>query len=119
MEMRWSFINKPTEKLLGVKRRDMVGKHCSNWGANICKTAHCGIAQLRGNCPRTTFKQQGMDLQVDTSYLLNTKGERIGHVEAVQEITALVRVGEHQEGEAQSLADGDLAVSVAAARRRW
>jgi methyl-accepting chemotaxis protein len=65
---------------------------------------------------------QGMDFQIDTSYLLNTKGERIGHVEAVQEISALVRVGEYQESEAQSLAatlaslaDGNLSVSATVA----
>jgi methyl-accepting chemotaxis protein len=105
MNMNWTFINKPVEQLLKVKRQDIVGKQCSNWNANICKTANCGITSLRGGRPRTTFKQMGLDFQVDTSYIPNAKGERVGHVEVVQDITAMVRVQEFQADEANRLAE--------------
>ena len=31
MDMKWTFINKPVEQMLNVKREDMLGKHCSSW----------------------------------------------------------------------------------------
>jgi methyl-accepting chemotaxis protein len=47
MNMNWTFINKPVEDMLKVKRKDILGKQCSNWGAAICKTKNCGIECLR------------------------------------------------------------------------
>ena len=47
MDMNWTFINRPTEQMLNVSRNDMMGKHCSNWGANICNTNECGIEILK------------------------------------------------------------------------
>jgi len=37
-DMNWTFINKVVEDMLGLKREDVLGKHCSRWGANICNT---------------------------------------------------------------------------------
>jgi methyl-accepting chemotaxis protein len=116
-DMNWTFINKPVEQLLGVKRGDVMGKQCHNWNAQICKTANCGIARLRAGQTRTTFKQMGLDFQVDTTYIPNAKGERVGHVEVVQDITAMVKSAEFQSSEAarlvgylQELAAGNLDV---------
>ncbi len=89
MDMNWTLINKPVEQLLGVKRGSVVGKQCHNWNANICKTKDCGINKLRNNQPRTFFDQMGMSFQVDTSYLYNRKGEKVGHVEVVQDVSVL------------------------------
>ena len=98
-DMRWTFINAPVEKLLGVKRKDLAGKACENWNADICRTENCGIARLRKGELSTRFNQQGMNFRVDTAYLKNLKGESVGHVEVVQDITALTRVGEYQREE--------------------
>ncbi len=87
--MIWTFVNKPVEGMLGKKREDLIGKHCSNWGAGICKTSNCGIDCLRRNTPQTTFDQFGMHFQVDTAYLRDTKGNKCGHIEVVQDITKL------------------------------
>ena len=73
--MNWLFINKPVETMLGVKRADMMGKHCSNWGAGICKTDNCGIECLRAGKPRTFFEQQNMNFQVDIAYIKDPKGK--------------------------------------------
>ena len=35
-KMNRTFINRPVEELLGIRRADVVGKQCSNWGAAIC-----------------------------------------------------------------------------------
>ena len=118
MDMRWTFVNKPVEGLLGVKRASVLGKQCENWNADICRTANCGIARIRAGATHTTFKQQGMDFAVDVAYLTNRRGERVGHVEVVQETTPLVRSIEFQAQEAkrlvsyfQQMAAGDLAFS--------
>ena len=102
--MNWTFINKPVEKFLGVKRADVLGKQCHNWNANICKTENCGIARLRANHPETFFQQQGMNFRVDTSYLHNSKGEAVGHVEVVQDITPMTKSAEYQRVEVERLA---------------
>jgi methyl-accepting chemotaxis protein len=75
---------------LGVKREDILGKQCSNWGANICGTNECGVNCLRNNTPVTFFNQWGKDFRVDTSYMVDTQGKRSGHIEVVQDISEKV-----------------------------
>lgn len=118
-DMNWTFINKPVETMLGIKRRDVVGKQCSNWNANICKTEKCGIARLKNNQFQTLFDQQDMNYQVDTSYILNRKGEQVGHVEIVQDITAKTRSTQYLKSEVEKLqvglnaiADGNLSADI-------
>ncbi len=89
MNMNWTFINKPVENLLKVKRKDLLGKHCSNWGACICKTKDCGIDSLRKGKEITYFQQFGADFQVNLSYLYDADKNQIGHVEVVQDISRL------------------------------
>ena len=87
-DMNWTFINKPVEQMLGVKRKDIVGKQCSNWNAAICKTKNCGIARLKEGIAETKFDQAGGHFKVDSAYIKNAKGETIGHIEVVQDVTA-------------------------------
>jgi methyl-accepting chemotaxis protein len=97
MDMNWTFINRPVEGLLKTTRKDVFGKQCSNWGANICNTLDCGITSLRRNVLKTFFDQWGLNFQVDVAYLKNLKGEKIGHIEVVQEITSLVAGRDYQK----------------------
>ena len=120
MNMNWTFINKPVEGMLNVKRETVVGHQCSDWNANICKTENCGIARLRKNFLETFFDQGGGNFRVDTSYLLNTHGEKIGHVEVVQDISKLVSGQRYQEKAVNVMAEylgkmaiGDLSFTVA------
>lgn len=89
IDMKWTFINKPAEQVTGKKRQDILGKQCSNWGADICNTDRCGINCLKRGINVSTFIQPGLDkeFQVDSAYLKNSSGEKIGHVEVVQDIT--------------------------------
>jgi methyl-accepting chemotaxis protein len=104
MNMQWTFINKPVENFLGIKRKDVTGKHCSHWNAAICNTEDCGIAGLRRNKLQTTFNQMGMNFQVDTNYVYNRKGEKIGHIEVVQDVTSKVKIAEYSKVEVERLA---------------
>lgn len=96
MNMNWTFINKPVELFLKVKRADVIGHQCENWNANICRTENCGIARIRKNFSQTFFNQQNSDFQVDVSYLQNLKGERVGHIEVVQDISKHIAVAKYQ-----------------------
>ncbi len=120
MDMNWTFINKPVEGLLKTTRKDVAGKQCDNWGAGICNTLDCGIQSLRRNVLKTFFDQWGSNFQVDVAYLTNRKGERIGHIEVVQEITSLVVGRDYQKsaveqmaGYLEEMADGNLGFTIA------
>ena len=89
-DLNWTFINKAVENMLGLKRADIIGKHCSNWGANICSTDKCGIALLRKGIGQSFFSQQGKEFTVTGHYLHDENGDMIGHLEAVKDITDLI-----------------------------
>lgn len=98
MDMNWTFINKPVEGIIGRTRGDgCMGLQCDTWNAHICNTENCGIARLRAQKPETFFDQVGRNFKVDTSYILDTKGEPVGHIEVVQDITALVSSSQYQD----------------------
>ena len=117
MDMNWTFINKPVEQMLGIKREEVLGKACENWNANICRTKNCGIARLRAGEAKTYFEQLGLNFQVDSAYITNRKGEQVGHIEVVQDITSLARGKAYSAAEVEkiaqsmkNLADGSLRV---------
>jgi methyl-accepting chemotaxis protein len=89
MEQRWTFINRPAEDVTGKKRAELVGRHCKEWGASICGTDQCGVECLRRGDPVSSFTQPGIDrdFQVNSAYLFNSRGEKTGHIELVQDVT--------------------------------
>ncbi len=105
-DMNWLFFNKAVADLTGLKRKDMLGKQCSNWNADICNTERCGIAMLRKGDPTSFFKQPGqdMDFRVDTQFIRDRKGGQLGHIELIQDITEANRVREYQEQEVEKIA---------------
>ena len=96
MDMNWTFVNQPALKILGKTREELLRQkvQCSNWNADICNTERCGIKMLRKGKPTSWFTQPGldMDFQVDTAYLLDDNGNKYGHIEVVQDITASSRL---------------------------
>lgn len=92
LNMRWTFVNKPVEDFLKVKRRDIAGRQCENWGAAICKTDKCGVHRLRNGISQTLFDQFGGNFRVDTHYLVDRAGRRVGHVEVVTNVTSQTRL---------------------------
>jgi methyl-accepting chemotaxis protein len=104
MAMKWTFVNKPVEQVLGVTRQEVLGRPCREWKATICGTKDCGVECLRAGRAQTGFAQAGGHFQVDTAYIHNAKGERVGHIEVVQDTTARVKVAEFQAREVEKLA---------------
>ena len=102
INMKWVFINKLTEQLLAqhnLDKRSVIGKHCSNWKADICETENCGIQCLRSGKPRTHYNQEYPDapstyMQVDTSYIHDDSGRRIGHVEVVTNVDSVKQLSD-------------------------
>lgn len=102
LNMKWVFINKVTETLLAqhnLDKKSVIGKHCSNWKADICETENCGIKCLRNGKPRTHYNQAMPDkssifMQVDTHYIKDDGGRNIGHVELVTNVDAIKQLSE-------------------------
>jgi methyl-accepting chemotaxis protein len=89
-----TFINKTTEEMINVKRGDVLGMHCSNWGADICNTERCGIKALRRGESNSVFKQNGGHFKLLVSYLRGPDGNVFGHLETVVDITDQVVVAD-------------------------
>jgi methyl-accepting chemotaxis protein len=103
-EMKWTYMNRAFEKLMieqGVcrERKDALGMDCTNAGANICNTENCGIKQLHKGKAESYFDWCGMNCKQDTSYLKNAKGERVGYVEVVTDLTSIIRVNDYTKAE--------------------
>lgn len=96
-DMNWTFVNKPVEDMLKVKRNECIGKPCSTWGAKICNTKECGIKCMESGMPETFFQQAGADFKVNVSKLYDENGTFTGHIEVVQDITYLKEVSRKQE----------------------
>jgi PAS domain S-box-containing protein len=119
--MKWTFINSATEGIIGKSRKEVLGRKCSEWNADICGTDKCGVEMLRAGKQTSFFKNKNSDcsFQVDTLYVTDRSGEKIGHVEIVQDITARERVSSYTINEVEKaseairrLAEGDLEVEI-------
>ncbi|HET6419946.1 MAG TPA: methyl-accepting chemotaxis protein [Geobacteraceae bacterium] len=127
MDMKWTFMNKPFENLLmkagQIKdRNSSVGLPCSNAAANICNSDGCGIRQLNKGVTESFFDWHGSKCKQDTSYLVNKKGEKIGYVEVVQDLTAMIKARDYTKEQVEKLAanllllaEGDLGLDLAVA----
>ncbi|BFT94075.1 MAG: hypothetical protein MNSN_10460 [Minisyncoccus archaeiphilus] len=88
----WLFINKATEKSIGLSREEALGKNCSLWNANICNTKDCGINCLERGDSVTYFSQEGEDYKVDIAYLYDSSRKKIGYLEVVANVSELQRL---------------------------
>nr|WP_320131497.1 methyl-accepting chemotaxis protein [uncultured Holophaga sp.] len=109
LDMKWTFLNKAFEKLMVdqgyVKdREDAVGRPCCTANANICKTDGCGIVQLKRGVKESFFDWCGMNCKQDTAPVLNAKGETVGYVETVTDLTSTLRIKNYTEVEVQRVA---------------
>lgn len=105
LDSKWTFVNKAVEKMLNRSRRDLIGHPCNEWGANICNTDNCGVKRLKAGVENTMFEQDGGHYKVDCAYISNLKGEKVGHVEVVGDITGITKVSLYLREEVNHLAD--------------
>ena len=88
--MNWTFLNKAGLEMLGKTRSEIMGKPCSGWGASICNTPECGINCLKNSNKdfgQTQFTQGSNTMSVDSSYIHDSSGAIIGHIELIVDIS--------------------------------
>ncbi|MGL4370284.1 MAG: methyl-accepting chemotaxis protein, partial [Spirochaetota bacterium] len=119
MDLNWKFVNKIAAANLGADRRKIAGRKCSESKNAVCGTERCGVELLRSGTPSSTFADERLDknFQLDAAYVSNRKGENIGYVEIVQDITAKERAVTYIKTEVEKasdairrMAEGDLEV---------
>ena len=109
MDMKWTYMNKAFEKVMidqrVIKDRDSsYGMDCYNANADICQTEGCGIRRLVDKgIGETFFEWAGKSNKQDTAYLKNRKGENVGFVEVVTDLTQIMRVSRYTESEIHRL----------------
>ncbi len=108
-EMNWVFLNRAFEKLMVDQkvvrdRKEAVGMPCSSANANICKTDKCGIMQLKRGIPESFFDWCGLNCKQDTANLINIKGQHVGFVETVTDLSATLTVKNYTAKEVERLA---------------
>ncbi|QTA81579.1 Two component system response regulator/histidine kinase, PAS domain-containing [Desulfonema limicola] len=89
MDMKWTFINRKAELILKKNRKALIGKKCSQWNKDICNTENCGINLLSRGITESSFirNETKKHFRVETAWLSDKKGEKIGHIEVVRDIT--------------------------------
>jgi len=92
LDSRWTFVNKAVETMLKKSRKELLGHYCNEWGANICNSDNCGIKRLKKGFTNTKFEQDGGYYNVDCAYVYDARGDRVGHVEVVGDVTAMTKV---------------------------
>jgi methyl-accepting chemotaxis protein len=127
MDMKWTFLNKAFEKLMvdqgRIKdRASGYGMPCSTANANICRTKNCGVEQLKIGVKESHFDWGGLRCKQDTANVYNAKGEQVGYVETVTDLTALLQSGDYTQVEVkrlsrnlEKLATGNLALDLTVA----
>jgi methyl-accepting chemotaxis protein len=109
MNMNWVFLNTAFEKLMVERgyvrdRQDAVGRQCSTANANICKTKNCGIQQLKIGVKESYFDWGNLKCKQDTANVVNAKGEVVGYVETVSDLTPMISVKDYTEKEVHRVA---------------
>lgn len=105
LNSRWTFVNKAVEMMLKKSRKELIGHHCNEWGANICNTGNCGITRLKKGIPNTRFEQDGGYYNVDCAYVYDARGEKVGHVEVVGDVTAITKVQNYLDESVRNISD--------------
>ena len=89
MNKNITFLNKPALDILGKTAKDTIGKNCGSvWGVEICKDERCGIEHLKCGKGKSIFNVGDVFFSTDASYLKDNKGNNVGHVEVVSNISS-------------------------------
>ena len=94
MDMHWTFCNRAALQSMHLDSlSDVLGRHCSNKGSNLCNTPRCGIERLRrGEHEVINHLPGGKTLKNYLSYLLDEEGKPVAHVELGMDITETTRL---------------------------
>ncbi|WP_084504888.1 methyl-accepting chemotaxis protein [Acetobacterium malicum] len=116
-DMKWTFMNKAFEDMMianGVitDRASGCGMDCYNAGASICQTEGCGIRRLVDQgLADSYFDWFGRNYKQDTAYLKDSKGENVGFVEVVSDLTPMIRISDYTKNEVTRLGNNLIRLS--------
>jgi len=102
-DLKWTFINAALENSFNLKRKDVIGKHCSYWGFDHCKTDDCSIMRAKRGLSKTYFSSENKSYQTDVQVLKDLNNEIVGYIKLVQDITKFEEMTK-QQTEAESAA---------------
>jgi methyl-accepting chemotaxis protein len=107
--MKWVLLNKAFEKLMVGRgyvrdRADAVGRPCCTANANICNTEKCGIAQLKRGVGESFFDWGDLRCKQDTSNVIDIKGQHVGYVEVVTDLSEILSTKDFTACEVNRLA---------------
>ncbi|QSZ66488.1 PAS domain S-box protein [Methanofollis aquaemaris] len=106
MAMNWTAMNKAFAESFGLDRDHQRGRHCSATNGPLCHNENCGVKQLQrsGKDSINTFFDVGEEnFKLEVAYLKNEEGQRIGHIEIVQDITVIKEQEKQAQENAQRL----------------
>jgi signal transduction histidine kinase/ActR/RegA family two-component response regulator len=113
VNMKWTFLNKEAEKILGRKREDVLGLQCKNWGLSICDTENCSIVSVKKGKSKTVFTHGAASYHVDVTELKNLQNEVTGFIEIMQDFTEWdLIVKQRLEAETRDRAKSDFLANV-------
>jgi PAS domain S-box-containing protein len=95
-EMKWTFINKAGEKVLGKKREDLYGLPCNHLCLSICNTEDCTIARAKRGLMQTHFEYKDSSFQTDITILKDLHGKTTGFLQVIQDVTKLKMMAKQQ-----------------------
>lgn len=116
-DMKWTFMNKSFEMMMVDNnvirdRASGLGMDCYNANANICRTEGCGIRRLADQgLADSYFDWYGRNFKQDTAYLKDSKGENVGFVEVVTDLTPMIRVSDYTKNEVNRLGNNLIQLS--------
>lgn len=97
-----TFINKPVEVSLSTTRKEVLGLNCNESNTILNRTGEV-IERLKNNETQIYAEFHDSNFQIDSSYLYDLKGNKIGHVEVLQNITSRIKAQNYQRKEVEKL----------------
>ena len=127
-DMKMVFVNKILEDLMKLtgtaeKRADIRGVACNSCNLEMCNTEDCGVTKLNVGGDRLnefgyseySFEFRDRYYRMDTTNLIDKKGEKIGYVEISQDTTPVMSANNYRSEAVtrlavnlHRLAEGDL-----------
>jgi len=93
---KWTYINSAVEKILNISHKDVIGKPCNYWNANICNTRDCGIECAKRGEKRTYFSHEDSSYEVNVEILKSLDNKTIGYIEVMHDVTNLKKMAKKQ-----------------------
>jgi methyl-accepting chemotaxis protein len=93
------YMNKALKQViqsLGISQERFMNDSCNNINATICNTHNCAIEQLKRGVSQVNFQllKLGNDkyFSAESSYMVDIKGNEIGFIEVISDITEQVQL---------------------------